>query len=230
MHVRSWSRRGFTIVEALLGFVVLSVGLLAFYATLSRSLILSETNKQVKIALNDAQTIIEEIAGIPFDAIMDPDYPTAEVPAPRFRHRQEIAPTRLFGSNPDTGLSNPPRLEDQRVTVTYAALDTSDADGDGIFDEVLLDTADVNGDGDTNEWRPLPIVPGSATKTNLAPTGASSVEQFRPANNSPALDEFRTPEPLYITVSVSWIGPVRVLDSVGNPVRMTQKLTFIRCR
>lgn len=221
---------GFSLIEALLGFIVLSVGLLAFYSTLSRALILSETNKQIKIAVNDAQGIIEEIAGVPFDEIMDPDYPTSEAPQPRFRHRQDVPAARLFGINPLTSAPNPPRLEDERVTVTFSAQDSTDADGDGDVSEMLTDTADLNGDGDTAEWLPLAIVPGADTKTNLTPTAGEPVERFRPANNSPALDEFRTPEPLYITVSVSWVGPVRMLDAGGNPVRMVQKITFVRSR
>lgn len=221
---------GFSMVEVLLAFLVLSIAMLAFYSTVSRALILSETNKQIKTAAADAQSIIEEIAGMPFDQIMDPDYPTPENPAPRFRHRQEIDPARLWGVDPLTLMLNLPHLEDERITVTYAAQDSGDLDGNGDREEVLRDTADINGDGDTNEWLPLPIVPGSDANANLAPTGAQPVERFRPANNSPALDEFRTPEPLYITVSVTWIGPVKATDGAGNPVRMVQKLTLVRSR
>lgn len=213
------SEPGFTLIEVMFAFAVLATALLAFYVTLSRATLLSETNKQVKMALFEAQSIVEEIQGVPFDAIMDPDYPSPSAPAPRYRHLQDVEPARLYGTNPATGQPNPPRLENERVRVWYGT---------------QLDVNDTNGNGDRTDVQPLPIVPGSSVYTNLAPdpdTG-QPIEQNRPANNSAQGDEFITPDPLYVTVEVSWAGPSgKTPDGQGGWMRnMFQRITLVRSR
>jgi hypothetical protein len=218
MFIQRKPAPAFTLIEAVLALSILATGLLAFYVTLSRALLLSETNKQIKVALFDAQSVVEEIQGMPFNNIMDPDNPTAQNPSPRFRHRQEIPHTRLFGKDPATGLANSPRLEDEKIVVWYGA---------------ELDLADDNKNGDFADALPLPIVPGSDKLTHLSPAEAPSgvppiPEQYRPANNTAG--QFVTPEPLYITVEVSWVGPSKAFDKDGNYIRMFQRLTFVRSR
>jgi hypothetical protein len=138
------------------------------------------------------------------------------MPKPRYRHRQEVAHERLFGTDPATGDPNPPRLEDQIVRVWYGS---------------RLDLNDVNGNGDTTDAEPLVIVPGSDSPSYpLKPSPSNPTERFRPANNSPLADQFVTPEPLYVTVEVSWVSRSAVLDANGDPVRTVQRLTFVRSR
>jgi len=219
-HNRS-EQSGFTLLEVVLAFTVLAVGMMALYAPMSRGMILSETNKQIKVALFDAQGIVEQIAGTPFDQIMDPDYPTFNSPAPAFRHRQLIDPKKLFGINPnDSTKANDAHLEDEQVSVTFGA---------------SLDVNDLDNDGDRTEVIPLAIEPGSATRhptfqttASPSPPGVNLIEQFRPAKTN--VDEFRTPEPLYMTIEVSWVGPVKSYDSSGQLIRMVQKLNFVRVR
>lgn len=218
MFVARKTAPAFTLVEAVLALAILATALLAFYVTLSRALLLSETNKQVKIALFDAQSIVEEIQGMPFNSIMDPDNPTAQNPTPRYRHRQEVPLEKLFGKDPATGLPNLPHLEDEKIVVWYGA---------------ALDLNDDNKNGDTTDALPLPIVPGSDLVEHLSPAEAKPgvppiPEKFRPANNTAG--QFVTPEPLYITVEVSWVGPAKAPDASGNYIRMSQRLTFVRSR
>jgi hypothetical protein len=234
-------------LEAVLAAIVLAIGMVALIVAVSRALLLSETNKQIKLALFDIQGIVEEIQGAAFDEIMDPDYPTSQAPIPRFRNGQNVPGVRLYGfkSNygallpvyvpasdtyvdPATGLTvavrdnatgeyvdpgtgqpvaNPPHLDSELITVSYGS---------------QVDMADADGDGDTTEALALALAPGAETSTAYKPTAAEPVERFRPANNSPALDEFRTPEPLYVTVEAAWTGPE------GRAMQM--KITFVRSR
>jgi len=199
--------KGFTLIEAMLAFAVLTTALLALYSTLTRAILLSETSKQVKIAIFDAQSIAEEIQGTDFDKIMDPDWPNFETPQPKFRHRQLVDLSRV-------GQPAEPHLDGEEIRVWY---------GSG------LDTLDANGNGNTTDALPLAIVPGSDLVANLEPTAAQPNEQFRPVLSAGS-SQFMTPEPLYITVEVSWIGPVKANDSFGNPIRSFQRITFVRSR
>ncbi|MCY3018101.1 MAG: prepilin-type N-terminal cleavage/methylation domain-containing protein [Planctomycetota bacterium] len=198
--------RGFTLVEVVLALTVLAIALLAFYTTYSRALVLSETDKQVKIALFDAQSIVEEMQGLPFDEIMDPDYPSYTNPKPRFRHLQYVSNDRLYG------VGGQPHLEGELVQVWYGtALDTT-----------------CSFRPDPTVAKPLPWVAG----TDAHPDDAVPLERYRPANNSYDNSEFITPEPLYVTVEVTWVGPVnKVLDGHGGYVRdMVQRISFVRSR
>ena len=231
-NVETRSPRGFTLLEVVLALSVLAVGLMAFYVTLSRAMLLSETNKQIKIALFEAQSIVEEIQGVPFDEVMDPDYPSATQPNPRYRHLQYVEDWRLYGETaPGNRIANPPRLEDEKVRVWYGKeLDTSDVSVMGISDPVVINpdgTVVVQHAARLNVAKPLNIVPGSQNVALLdvdyTKVPAHTVpERCRPANNSPLNDEFITPEPLYVTVEVTWNGPTRT--------PMAQRITFVRSR
>ena len=210
-----WERRkectgGFTLIEVIIALAILSTALVAFYITLNRAMLLSETNKQVKIALFDAQAVVEEIQGVPFDEIMDPDYPSPSEPNPRFRHLQYVDLGKFLGINPMTGKPNE-HLKDEKIRIWYGS---------------QLDTGDVNGNSDRTDAKPLPIVPGSDVLTALAPNPGAGVlvEKYRPANNNaPLNDQFITPDPLYVTVEVTWIGP-------NEPTPMSMRITFVRSR
>ena len=207
-----WGRRkectgGFTLIEVIIALAILSTALVAFYITLSRAILLSETNKQVKVALFDAQAVVEEIQGVPFDEIMDPDYPSPSEPNPRFRHLQYVDLGKFLGINPATGKPNE-HLKDEKIRIWYGS---------------QLDAGDANGNSDQTDAKPLSIVPGSDVLTALAPNPGAGVlvEKYRPANNDGG--QFTTPDPLYVTVEVTWIGP-------NDPTPMSMRITFVRSR
>ncbi|HEY3320897.1 MAG TPA: prepilin-type N-terminal cleavage/methylation domain-containing protein [Planctomycetota bacterium] len=207
------TQRGFTLLETLLALSVLLTALLAFYVTSSRALILSETNKQIKMALLHAESIVEELQGCPFDSIMDPDYPSYDYPNPRYRHLQNVDHVKLWGKDPATGQAFPPPLDYEEIRVWYGS---------------RLDVNDKNGNLDYTDAEPLDY---NTTYDNNDNTAVPR-ERYRPLNNSPLGDEFITPEPLYITVEVSWLGPTnRVPDGKGGFERnMFQRITFVRSR
>jgi len=276
---------GFTIIDVLLGFSVLAIVLLIFFLTTQRSLLLSETNKEIKIALLDAQSIVEEIQGTPIDTIMNPDSPPASIgppQIPRYRHLQYVDPRRLFGTDlvtdPTGNTALPPHLKNEQVRVWYGQLaDQIDPTKNSITVKttypnavplrgvgtpfgatlgppsailpnstdripasnwppaptttilylqaagsgtVLVDNALRN-----NVTVPLPIVPGSDAVTYLDLAGGPSPEQYHP---SPA--PFTTPDPLYVTVEVSWTGPGPAASSGQMAPTMFQRISFVRSR
>lgn len=241
--------KGFSLLEVVLALSILSIGSLAFYTMLSRGLLLSETNKQVKIALFHGQTVVEEIMGTPFDQIMDPDYPVATAPEARFRHMQEIRPLiAIFGFMTDAGgnaivdsstLELVPRglpadghkitqqvyiagvlTPVQRFVVDSPTIGTLSDECITVTYGSQLDTADADGDGDTTNALALPIITNSQDQAQYVPTAGGTNERFRPQNNQGT--SFVTPEPLYFTVEVSWKGP--------KDERMSQRLTAVRSR
>jgi len=220
--VHKRSSCGFTLIEVILALTILSVGMLTLYITLSRALLLTETNKQIKIALFQAQSIVEEIIGVPFDQIMDPDYPNAATPNPRYRHMQYVEDYRLYGGTKIK--PNLPRLTNEKVLVWYGSqVDTSNVTVPGNLNPVVINTSGtitVQHAILTPVAHPLNIVPGSDKVATLAPP--PSPEQCRPASNSPDGSQFATPEPLFVTVQVTWTGPT------GQP--MVQRLTVVRSR
>lgn len=256
---------GFTLVETVLALAVLTIVLMAFNLTTQRALLLSETNKQIKIALLDAESVVEEIQGVPIDSIMDPDFPTPSVPTPRYRHLQYIDPRRLFGTDPNNAnASNPPHLKNEQIRVWYGSgPETSNIDVKTAYptavplaaapppSALLPSPADRSPSSDYppapsspilyltspgsgtvvvdhavrwNVAAPLPIVPGSGSVTYLDFSGGHPPEQYRPANNHPgsAPSDFVVPDPLYVTVEVSWTGP--------SGLTMYQRVTFVRSR
>jgi hypothetical protein len=239
---------------------------MTFYLTTQRALVLSDTNKQIKVALLDAESLVEEIQGAPIDTIMDPDFPSPSAPAPRYRHLQYVDPRRLFGTDPNNpNASNPPHLKNEQIRIWFGSgPDTSDWDvktkypsavplpGAPPPNVLLPDPSERNppsnsppaptppilylqspGSGTVlvnhavryNVAAPLAIVPGSDSVTYLDFSGGGSPpEQCRPANNNPksAPAAFLTPDPLYVTVEVSWTGT--------SGLTMYQRLTFVRSR
>jgi prepilin-type N-terminal cleavage/methylation domain-containing protein len=243
------TRRGFTLVEVVIALAVVTIALIAMYMMVSRSLLLSRVNRQTKIALFHAQTIVEQIMGAPFDQIMDPDYPILSEPQPRFRHLQEVRPLiAIFGFEVDTGGNpiidietlepqprglpadrhkitefeaiNGARIEVQRYVVDSEPTGTLPDECITVTYGTQLDTADLDGDGDTAEVLPLAIVANSHNQTNYIPTGGAPNERFRPLDN--AGGSFVTPDPLYFTVKVSWEG------EQGH--RMWRQITAVRTR
>jgi hypothetical protein len=178
---------------------------------------------------------------------MDPDYPTPEQPEPRFRHRQPVPGVRLYGFLPAYASQSPiyERLTDTYVSSATGALiaerDNSTgeyvdpatgqavANASHLDDQVItvtygsaLDTADADGDGDVTEALPLPLEAGAESSSVFTPTTSAPVERFRPAKNSETLEEFRTPEPLYVTVEATWQG--------SRDQTMRCQVTFVRSR
>lgn len=69
--------RGLTLLEVVIAFSLLTLGLLAIIATAQTAILRSDVNREVKIAVFDVQSVIEQIAGSPFEEICVPQYSPA---------------------------------------------------------------------------------------------------------------------------------------------------------
>lgn len=220
--------RGFTLLEALLALTILVVGILTLYLTLSRAQLLMETNREIKVAVLQAASIAEEIIGVQFDSMMDPDYPSALAPLPRYRHMQYVQDYRLYGGTVTS--PNPSRLTNEKVLVWYGDhIDTSNVTVAGNTNPVIVNangTVTVQQALYAHVAAPLNLMtsPNSLNVTNLTPIVTPSFvpELNRPANNSPDGTQFNTPDPLFVTIQVTWTGP--------NNQPMIQRLTLVRSR
>jgi len=76
--------RGLTLVEVLVALSVMLIGGLALVGVASHTMALSDANRTLKIAVFDAQSVVESISGAPFDEICNTTFPTPTLAAPRF--------------------------------------------------------------------------------------------------------------------------------------------------
>jgi hypothetical protein len=61
--------RGITLAEVIIALVIMTTAMMAVVTTISNALLLSETNRQYKMAIFDTQAVVDLIAGTPYEEI-----------------------------------------------------------------------------------------------------------------------------------------------------------------
>jgi prepilin-type N-terminal cleavage/methylation domain-containing protein len=74
--------RGMTLLEVMIALSILSVSMMGVIAAISHAMLLSDTNRQLKMAIFDTQSVMDQVAGTPYTEICN----TANNPGvgPRF--------------------------------------------------------------------------------------------------------------------------------------------------
>jgi prepilin-type N-terminal cleavage/methylation domain-containing protein len=141
--MRKLSPPGFSLLEVIISLAILVTVMLSVHHLIAALNLQNETNRQIKIAVFDAQSVLEGIIGTPFDQIMDPDYPSVGTAQPLFPHNVDLPAYRTMQND-----------QNEQILVTYT---------------------DANG-------------------TDVDPTSLP----------------FTTPDPLYVTITVTWTGPRQI--------------------
>jgi prepilin-type N-terminal cleavage/methylation domain-containing protein len=107
MRLKS-EQKGFTLVELMVAVAVLAIGILALLASMSYAVRLSRTTREINAANFTLVSVMEDIAGTPFDDIPE-----------QFPNGQEVT---QIGGVEITG-SDYYRLQDQTVIVNHQELE-----------------------------------------------------------------------------------------------------------
>ena len=106
-------RTGFTLVEVMFAVAILATALTALVSAALTALHESEVNRDFKLAIFDTKSIVEQIAGTPFNEICNASYAAASGTVPRFTQGALNLATTLGAT------ASQPHLSNERITVSY---------------------------------------------------------------------------------------------------------------
>jgi type II secretory pathway pseudopilin PulG len=203
-----------TLVEVIIALVVLTTAMLAVVTTITSALLLSETNRQFKMAVFDTQSVVDQIAGTPYEEICDADSNYAAGPRfpqgmyyldeataqMRFQPIHYPSGTYLAPSpNPYVKLNllgTDPQAE-QKIYIFYF----SDETRQQYFHTSVRDR---NLDPRRSDYSPLPDL----LSINWTPGYKPWLPLDRPAGSPATVYDLKNPpDPLYMVVRCVWNGP-----------------------